>query len=578
LINSRRLEKHNHKKKGEFQEPPRLWRRILELSKRPEYVPMLEWAAVCAIVLLATFLQIVLFQHEGSFWRDECNTIYIASRPTFSGMLALLPNDPFPPLFATILRLWITAGPGAGEASLHLFGAIVSVGLVFSILISFRLLSAKPPLLAISLIALNVSIFYYGSSIRAYGLSIILILLCYAFFWRLSREPSWRNGILAFLLAVASVHLIYQNSYLLFGIGIGAASVCAVCRQWKRMLLILMICLFAACSMLIYIPMVKTYWEVNKVLLYPLPLQLIAGKLGDSISGASVALLGVWGVLLTIAVVCLIAQYVGRLRLDTKIREPSLPLYSLIVLAVGGTASFVFMKISGVMPNPWHFTPLIAVAGVVVETAIRSARNAAWISWFRLLAASMIVALSIQLLWHSAHLRRTNVDLIGQTLAREAAKNDLILVSPFWLSPGFSFHYRGECQWNTLPLIPVENRPTIYCYFSAQELMATPDALESTLALIRITLSTGHRIWIVGGGLQFLPEGATPPYLPPAPQSPYGWDHNAYVQLWAMQTGYFIQTHARSVKEVPVPVNDPVSQYENLPLILIEGWNISQAR
>ncbi len=69
-----------------------------------------------------------------------------------------------------------------------------------------------------------------------------------------------------------------------------------------------------------------------------------------------------------------------------------------------------------------------------------------------------------------------------------------------------------------------------------------------------------------------LPANMLPPDLPPAPLSEFGWNSNAYVQVWSMQAGFLVQTHALRGQRVSLPVDGPVNSLEDIPLVWIEGW------
>jgi hypothetical protein len=39
-----------------------------------------------------------------------------------------------------------------------------------------------------------------------------------------------------------------------------------------------------------------------------------------------------------------------------------------------------------------------------------------------------------------------------------------------------------------------------------------------------------------------------------------------------MEAGFLMQHHARKAERIAVPVNGPVSRFEDLPLVVVEGW------
>ncbi len=481
-----------------------------------------------------------------------------------------LSADSAPPVYYSALRLWIASGLGGSDEGLRLFGILVSLGIVASVLISCWMLTGRAPLLATSLIAFNGSIFYYCSSLRAYGLAVLLILPCCAAFWRLARQPSRWNILASAALAILSCHTSYQNSYLLLAIGLAAAGVCAMCRLWRRCLLVLAICFATGLSMLVYLPMIRNYREITRVVQYDVSLAEIGQKFVEAVSLESTPLLVVWVLLAASAMVALIVQVAGRRRMLSK--APSLSLYAAIVVAIAASVGAGFVATNAMEPYVWHFTPFVALAAVMMETVFQSPHRKAWVWLARTTVACIVIAISLPQLWVAAHTRRTNFDVVGAALAEKAGPNDFILVNPCYLAPGFKYYYHGNTEWNTLPLLSTDIKTVLGGYRPIEKLMATPNAIDATLQKVEHTLASGNRLWLVGS-VEFLPRGREPPNLPPAPQSKFGWYCLPYLNVWRMQVCYFIQSHARRGDEIDVSVKGPVEGFEDVPLMVVEGWN-----
>src|SRR5437016_3408085 len=74
--------------------------------------------------------------------------------------------------------------------------------------------------------------------------------------------------------------------------------------------------------------------------------------------------------------------------------------------------------------------------------------------WIRILRLILVVALGVALpfiLWPKITQRETTVDLLAKGLQRYARPDDLIIVSPWFLGPSFSWYYHGQTRWMTLP-------------------------------------------------------------------------------------------------------------------------------
>jgi hypothetical protein len=546
--------------------------RILNAEERPAITRKIEWAILVAACLLALGLNIVLDGHSGAFWRDEASTLHVATAPCMTAMWERLRTDSAPVLIHSVLRVWIATGLGASEHGLRLLGTLVSLGIIVSLFVSCRILTGRVPLLAMALVVFNVAVFYYGSSLRAYGLAALVVMLCLAAFWRVVQRPTGWNILASLILATLCCHANYQNSFLLLAIGLAGAGTCAISRLWRRSLLILAICFVAAVSMLVYVPIIFARQDTDDFRALDSSLPIIGKTLGDAVSGGSTALLCVWIVLALGSLVGLIAQAVRPRESAPGGRTPSLAVYCLIAMVIAEMGGIAFIRAYSLFPFSWHYVPLMAFTAIAVEVAFQSPRNKAWVWCVRVSAACTVIALSLPGLWEAAHLRRTSVDCVSTVVARQASPNDLILVNPSGLAPGFDYYYRGAAEWNTLPLIPNDKEAKAAPDAAVREVMAIPNGIAPTLKKIEDTLASGHRLWIVGG-VEFLPPKTLPPDLPPAPHSRYGWHGAAYAQAWSKQVGYYIQTHAQTARVVPVDVPQPVSPLANVPLMCVEGWN-----
>jgi hypothetical protein len=100
--------------------------------------------------------------------------------------------------------------------------------------------------------------------------------------------------------------------------------------------------------------------------------------------------------------------------------------------------------------------------------------------------------------------------------------------------------------------------------------MMEKEPIKPVLQKMTKTLQTGHRVWLVGG-LNFLRPGEIPGVLPPAPNSPDGWSEGAYQSAWSDMAAFTLQTYGHTLEKISIPVLDPVSEFENLPLLVVQG-------
>jgi hypothetical protein len=571
------MARHNSAKKRESIAPP-----PQKQPPEPGPIGMLRapaaWANVVehALFFLASafalWLLVILYRCSGAIWRDEANVVLLATVPDFSTMFAWLSKDTAPPLSHLLLRSWVASGLGGSESGVRLYGIVIFVLLIVSLYFSCRSLTGRAPIVALALIVFNATVFYYATSLRSYGLAMVLILPCYAAFWRFAEGPTRWNTLSCIVFALLACQAGYLNAYPLFGIGIAAASLCAVRRLWKRAVAVLAMCALAAASLFPYAAAVREYEQVCIITKAPLDLRTILSQFCQALAGDNAAALWAWIVLGVVGVAALIIQ--AARRGDVASAGRSLSLYFLIAMPITFVVGTVFFKLHEFFPSAWHFTPYILLAGLGVEVSLGKGSGPVWMWLGRLAAFAAVMCVSVSTVWTAARLRRTNLDCACDELAKLAAPGDLVLITPFWLAPGFKYHYHGRAEWNTIPLTSSELESALFPYPAFKKVMETPNAIEPTLRKIAETLSSGKRLWIYGG-LQFLPPNMRLPDLAPAPDPKYGWNNCTYSAIFTIQASEFIKQHCGSAKEVPVNVSGLVNPHaiEDYPLLLIEGWH-----
>ncbi len=597
----------------------------VECQSPVDYAAMASGIALTAVAAVLLVLHVVRLLHNGVFWRDECSSILLAQAPSWSEMWNHLGTDSFPGLFVSILRVWIRSGLGASDFGIGLLGILISLGLLLSVYLSCRAMQVRFPVLALCLIGLNSVVFYMGSSIRAYGLAALLIVACFAAFWRVAVQPTRWNAGMAFLLAVLSVHCNYHNSYLLFAIGVAAAAVAATERHWIRSVLILAMCFVAALSMLIYLPVIARYRSEIIVSMYQVSVDLIVDTLSKTLAANGYLLFLGWfaGIftLLYVAVKQLTrppaASDAPALTADPAsleanpasddpasvadsspgkppaadlpaVAEPAVAdipvvaeptaseasspgFYCLLTVIIAAVAGTVFFKISAMYPFPWHYIPFVAVCAVAIECGIGSGKHGSPLWLVKLLLACYVAAVSLPVAWHAAVQRRTNMDHVAAELEKNAQPNDLILVNPYWLRPGFLKYYHGSAPWRIVPVDP-DDVTTAWpaSKLSIRSVMEKPDSIRPTLDLVEKTLRGGGKVWIVGNYVP-LPPGEKPPKLIPAPHPDYGWDNREYTDVWTAHLSYFLSKHAEDPRTFVIQSHGPVDDIEDLAFFSFEG-------
>ncbi|MEN6406785.1 MAG: hypothetical protein ABFC77_09960 [Thermoguttaceae bacterium] len=542
----------------------RSWDGVLLAELPPEAVRAIEWAVFAVACVAAVWLNVSLLVHSGAFWRDECSTILVAQSPGWSDLWRALPNDSFPVLFAGLLRLWILSGLGATDVGIRVLGFLIGLGIPAAAFFCCRTFSRRPPLLAVSLLAVCPTTFYFGSSMRAYGLAAIVALLCLAAFWRLVEHPTRRNAVIATVLAVLNVQACYQNSYLLFGIGVAGAVACLFRRRWKLAVLILAIGGLAACSLVPYGSIIAQYRTANELAFSDFHLETVGGKFADALAGGPNALLAVWTLLLGTAALSACLHVVR----DGVRGVASPAFYVLVAAVVSGLTGFAFMTINAMSPFEWHYAPLIALLAVDVDVGLEPLNANAWVQQSRIAAAGMVLVLGFLPASAMSHLRRTNVDLACQAIASRAESSDLVLAIPPYIAPSVCHYDHGSAPWTT---IPMAGRGQCTSSPAIRQRMATPDAIRPTLQTIQDYLQAGRRVWIVRNHPQETLTSA-PPSPPPITARSSGWNQDRCIDAWIKQIDYVLQTHAVNVSGNLLPTGEPVHPLENVTVYRIEGW------
>jgi hypothetical protein len=529
---------------------------------------VLAWAELVSALLitaLIVFLNLRFATEAGPLWRDEVSTVQLATRSTYAEVLRSLSLDSAPALYPTLLRLWsFSLGGGGQDGLLRVFGFGVAMALVGAVWVAGRALSADPPLLALALFAAHAGTLQTAGSIKPYGLGSAFVLLAFGAVGRLVASPRRRALLYALAVAVLAVQTLYHNATLILAVCVAGLTVAALTRERSAALAVVATGVVAAASVLPYVGVLlssRSWRPLNQSDLDTHSLLVRSSGLVTEENGPLATLWVVAAVLVSYGVV----RVVRRSMSGKPASSGRLVLYAALVIVCATSLHLGFLKVAGRIPQPWHFVPLIVVVAVAIDVVL--GRTPA-LRWARLGAAVLAAGLTFPVSMDRVGIRQTNVDLVAQHVHAAAQRGDLILVNPWYMGITFNRYYRGPVVWMTLP--PIEDL-TIHRYDLLKLRMMSAEPLAPLHRAIQDTLESGHRVWLVGG-LYFPPAGHLPPVLPPAPGLSTGWSDGPYAIGWALQTGYFLQTHAQRFAVVSIPVDRPVNRFENVGLLVVEGW------
>jgi hypothetical protein len=527
----------------------------------------------------------------GALWRDEANSVNLATLPSFAEMWRVLDFDSFPMLFFAVLRGWTAIFGAYDDLALRALGLITGLGILGAAWASGRSFGIKWPVLSLALIGLNPMLIRYGDSTRAYGLGILLILLTLRSFWRLVDSPgppTTRRITEATVLALLSVQCLYYNSVLLLAIAAGAMAVAIRSRAWRTFSSILGIGMLAAASLLPYIPMMRRMREWTFLVSGPDGgFSWLWTRLCEVLGSPSQ--LGVW--LWSGLVIAGLFIAAGVWAMGRRKREPSLGgipqavLFAAVTLAVGVASYAAFLRVLNYWTQPWYYITLAAFSACLLEVLFgawpATSKSGIVLRVVRLAVALLLLCVAALPAWKELPTRHTNVDVIAGRLQQLATKDDLIVV-PRWVC-AISLHryYHGPTEVITLPPIS-EHR--FHHYDLVLRQMMTADPLSPVLVRMENVLRSGHRIFLVGS-LPFPKSELLPPILPPVFQDADGHWHGGfraaweilddYRIAWEFQAGHFLRSKATRAVRIPIPLPDDASvqEYEDLDLTVIQGWN-----
>ncbi len=538
-------------------------------SDRNKTIGWVELGVFAVILIGVVVLHVVVLLHSGGLWRDEANTLNTSMLSSFSAFSDKMRFESYPVLWFLILRGWISLGFGETDLALRVLGLIIGLGIVGSLWLVGRNLEVRFPLVSLVLIALCPTILW-GDTLRAYGLGVILILLTMGALWRAIEDPVPRKMLTSLVTAVLSVQCLYHNAFLLFALCVGGAAVGLYRRRWKLVLFPLGVGAVAALSVAPYYTIATKTAAWNVIVKMPMSLSWIIGKFGHAIDPADFFISWLWLFLILSAVVVFIRELCFSSRSPSEDHKEMM-LFLLVTMLVGIVSYGTFIRILSYPTQVWYYLPLMAVLAVIVDKMTDVVCKKKTIArYMRVVSIAVVAAFVFAGSWNVAHERKTNIDLIAAKLGSIAEKDDLIVVFPFYCGVTFDRYYKGSTRWVTLPDM---DDHAYHRYDLFKDRMMQNEPIRPVVEGMLRTLKEGNRVWLVGG-LAFPRQGGTPGTIAPAPHSPYGWSEDAYQRTWSRQAGYALRMHGETLRQVRVPTDGEVNKFENVPLLVVQGWRL----
>ena len=550
--------------------PNRVWWR------RPDHL-----VAVVATTLIV-FLHVCLTPNVGGLWRDEVNTINLATLPTWHDLWQFHNQDSFPLLFASTVRIW-SGVFGSGDDSIRLLGLMIGLAVVAAFWINARLMGLPFPFWSLVLVGANPMIIRYGDSARGYGLSLIFLLLMFGFIWSLTQRLEWRRLVIATVTAVMGVHATYYNAVLLFAICAGGCFVSLRERNWRTVFAVVGIGAVAAISLLPYAPTFLYANEWNFLVQYPFTIAWMWERLSEVIGSPSSIGVLVWsGLVLAAVIATMMAMFRGGGGGDHAGRERSrIVSFCGVALIVGILGYAGFLKLLNYYTQPWYYLSLITFVAVCIDPILWP-KDIGLHPPLRAGAAALLLALTAVPGSRIVAARHTNLDLVAHHLETLAAPEDLILLTQWECGVTLQRYYRGRTPWLTIP--PLSDF-RFQSHQPIMEQMLAEAPLQPILAQAERALKSGHRVWLVGE-TPIPRSGRAPAVLPRFGDGNGGWrdlreglrvrklSSMTFYVVWRMQVMHFLRAHATRGSQIegPVAVQPRMQEFENLKFTMVEGW------
>lgn len=525
-----------------------------------------EWTTAILLTVVVLVLLIVRANNAGALWRDECASVQLGEMPTLSDIFRNFQRESFPAVFPLTVRSY-TAVFGTSDTAFRAFGVAVGAMMLIVIWLNAHLLTDSPPLVSLALLGLNTTFLIWGTTVRGYGIGSVAILLAFGMIGKILLQPTNFRIAAALLAALASVQFLLYNSILLVAIATGVVAVYLTCGSRKS--LIAMGGIGCVCAISVLPSIGPFIHESESTIIFGGTVTL--GWFWEQLRlafGTPVRFMPVIWVALFFAVITGAAVGLSRASPKKAAPERDLLLFGLSVSLAAIVLYFAFLKIVSYRTREWYYLALLAILAGTIELL---AANLVRKTGLRIARLALVIAAGIGMpfaLWPKLIERQTNTDIVARKLEEIAKPSDLIVVNPWFYGIGFNWYYHGPTRWVTVPNV---NDHRVHRFDLLKAKMMSFGPIDDLRDLIGGTLKSGNRVWFAGG-VDLPPPGQVPTPLPPAPYSEFGWSVDAYAESWSQELGFFLRQHALTGQFIRIPVDNPVNDLENMPLLVMEGW------
>lgn len=498
-----------------------------------------------------------------ALWRDEVNGLNVATQPSLSGVWHSLQFDSAPIAWFLILRAWSALGL-ASDTGLRLLGFVTTAAIGLALYVNARRNHGCWPIASYAILGANPIFLRYASSIRSYGLAILMIVIAASATAAYLRT----GGRRLLLLSSLAVLLMMQATYTGVIFGVCLALALALTERAKGWPLARDLAILIGPGLICMLPYVWVLREAARwsdVLSSPIPIPygLIAAM--ESVGAFHPIAVGAWAAFAALATLAVI-----RRPRDSE-RSPAGSHFAFwSIFAASGLIGFtIYVYSLRYAIFSWHCLPATAVIALWADSLFaslirgRSALNYAAIFALAVAYASNAIASASEL-----KSPQTNIDLAASLVARQALPGDLVVFNPWFYEVSFDRYANRSLARVAVPF----DRPVdLHRFDWARTFEASPAPLAAVERSMAQTLAGGQSVLLVGDAVLGAGQ-ARASQLAPAPDPAAGWNHVAYENLWTRQISAFLVRHARQCY-VAHPVDEtPPVPYEDIRVFRFTGW------
>ena len=410
---------------------------------------------VFAIVISALALSLLVFRatHAGAIWRDEANSLQLAVMPTLHDVWRNLAFDSFPLLFNLILRAYVDLF-GTNDFVLRAFGIAVGALMVAVAWWNARALAAGVPIIFLAIVGTNATWLDSGTAARGYGVGALAILIAFGLAANLVTRPNRKRLFVFAIVCLIAVHLVYFNIALVAAISAGLIAVFVLRKQLYCAVAVGAIAVVCFISWIPYLQLFASLdWRVVLTAAADLSIRNMLIKFGEMVGNGTIALAVIWFVSVLAVLLAGARHLIRSLRQSPDSNMPTL-LFAVTTALTGLVFQYIFLRSVEYSPQPRYFLGLFVIMTAIAELVAGILVQRSSVRVTRCALASGIIFISSVTAWPKLARRQTNIDIVADTLQKNAGPDDLIVIDRETVGVSFNWYYRGTTHWETVPILP----------------------------------------------------------------------------------------------------------------------------